>query len=81
MQQVFVDTDPSHETAPVVEQPELILLNKLTWSAGLNKGSYGFAKAEAARALRRTASITRLWHKRKFKGECLDGDRHGQGHI
>lgn len=48
-----------HDAAPVVEQPELILLNKLTGSAGLKAAGNGFAKAEAAKAQRtREASMT-----------------------
>jgi len=38
VQQVFDTDELEHEAAPDVEQPETILLNKLTGSAGLDKG-------------------------------------------
>jgi hypothetical protein len=69
VQQVFDTDELEHEAAPDVEQPELILLNKLIWSAGLTKG-LGFAIAKPTSATSRTANIAE--GKAKVKGQSLD---------
>ena len=55
VQQVSDTEEVEHDAAPVVEQPELILLNKLTESAGV-KPMRGEARVEPTRAPRITAA-------------------------
>jgi hypothetical protein len=75
VQQVFDTDELEQEAAPDVEQPELILLNKLTVSAGLNEGlrrSCGVAAAETTSAARRTINMT-------AKIQSTEGQTLGQG--
>jgi hypothetical protein len=85
VQQVFDTEELEHEAAPDVEQPELILLNRLTVSAGLNAGvrrSCGVAAAETtSTASRKTKNmlqnqVYRGTDTKSRKG--LDGDSFGE---
>lgn len=55
MQQVFDTDELEHDTGPDVEQPELILLNKFNWPAGLTNG-FGFACDKPTSATRSRAA-------------------------
>jgi hypothetical protein len=77
VQQVFDTVELEHEAAPDVEQPELILLNKLTVSAGLNEGlrrSCGVATAETTSVTARRRSMNMAAKTQSTKGQIL-----GQG--
>lgn len=69
MQHVSDTDELEHEAAPVVEQPELILLNKETGSAGLNAG---VARVEvAARTLRNRVVIILTGTRRRSRTGCI----------
>jgi hypothetical protein len=74
VQQVFDTEELEHEAAPDVEQPELILLNKLTVSAGLNEGlrrSCGVATAETTSVTARRRSMNMAAKTQSTKGQIL----------
>lgn len=87
MQQVSETEELEHDAAPVVEQPELIRLNRLTGSAGLKKGE---AKVEPTKALKtKEASIIggQRWgidvnnkHQRAMLNLSVIGHGHGCVH-
>jgi hypothetical protein len=63
VQQVSATSKPEHEAGPDVEQPELILLNKVLWSAGLTDefghsfSAYGLASTKSKSVTMRRVMI------------------------
>jgi hypothetical protein len=84
------DTDRlEHEAGPEVEQPELILLNKLDWSAGLDKSfrcldwPYGLAndkpmRAPKTRVVTMVAGSSLSKDKTAVKEDIFDGFNQGE---